>query len=55
MIKNLSHIFGRLQQAGLKLKPRKCNLFAKEVVFLGHIISEVGIKTDPSKTRCAEM
>ena len=55
MIKNLSLIFERLQEAGLKLKPRKCKLFAKEVEFLGHVISEAGIKTDPSKTRCIEM
>ena len=34
----------------MKLKPRKCNLCAKEVEFLGHIISEAGVKTDPKKT-----
>lgn len=55
MIKNLSLIFERLQEAGLKLKPRKCKLFAKEVEFLGHVISEAGIKTDPSKTSRIEM
>ena len=54
MIKNLSLIFERLQEAGLKLKPRKCKLFAKKVEFLGHVISKAGVKTDPSKTRCIE-
>ena len=48
-------IFERLQQAGLKLKERKCTLFAREVEFLGHIMSETGVETDPSKTRCIEM
>lgn len=54
MVRNLSTVFKRLQEAGLKLKPRKCTLFAREVEFLGHIISEEGIKTDPKKTTCVE-
>ena len=44
----------KVSRAGLKLRPRKCNLFSKEVEFLGHIISESGIKTDLNKTKCAE-
>ena len=55
MIKNLGVVFERLQQSGLKLKARKCQLFGKEVEFLGHIISEKGVETDPSKTQCIEM
>ena len=54
MVRNLGKVFERFQQAGLKLKPRKCKLFSKEVEFLGHIISESGIKTDPNKTKCVE-
>ena len=54
MIENLSLIFDRFLQAGQKLKPRKCKLFAQEVEFLGHIISETGIRTDPNKTKCIE-
>ena len=54
MIKNLSVIFERLQQAGLKLKARKCKLFGKSVEFLGHIITESGLETDPSKTSSIE-
>ena len=49
MIGNLGKVFGRLEQAGLKLKAKKCCLCAKEVTFLGHVISEKGIATDPSK------
>ena len=49
VIKNLSAVFERLLSAGLKLKPRKCKLFAREVEYLGHIVSEKGISTDPNK------
>jgi hypothetical protein len=38
-----------LSSAGLKLKPRKCRLFAREVEYLGHVVSEKGISTDPKK------
>ena len=40
-----------LSRAGLKLKPEKCKFFQKSVQFLGHVISEHGIGTDPEKTR----
>ena len=50
MINNLDKVLTKLRDAGLKLKSRKCQLFAREVEFLGHIISCEGIKTDPRKT-----
>ena len=49
MLVNLDRVFERLGSAGLKLKAKKCSLCAKEVLFLGHVISEKGIATDPSK------
>ena len=49
MIDNLEQVFKRLMNAGLKLKAKKCCLCAKEVLFLGHVISETGIATDPEK------
>ena len=51
MIENLDKVLIKLRDAGLKLKPRKCQLFAKEVEILGHVISSEGIKTDPKKTK----
>ena len=50
MVWNLEQVLDKLQGANLKLKPRKCTLFAKEVEFLVHVVSEAGIKTDPRKT-----
>ena len=41
--------FERLQAVGLKLKPSKCRLFQRRVGFLGHIVSEDEIETDPEK------
>ena len=38
-----------LRQAGLKLKPEKCEFNKPEVEFLGYIIGINGIKMDPSK------
>ena len=49
LIQRMDEIFSRLQSAGLKLKPRKCHLFAKETEYLGHIISGEGIRVNPVK------
>jgi hypothetical protein len=47
---NPKKVYDRLLAAGLKLKAKKCHLFCKKVVYLGHVISEAGIATDPEKT-----
>ncbi len=47
----LSRVFSALQNAGLKLKPKKCFLTRQEVIYLGHIVSAEGITTDPTKTQ----
>ena len=48
-LERLEEVFVRFESAGLKLKPSKCVLFHKSVVYLGHILSERGIGTEPSK------
>lgn len=45
----LAQVLERLKSAGIKLRPAKCSLFRKSVVFLGHVISDQGIGTDPEK------
>ena len=42
-------MFSRLKQHGLKLKGSKCEFFKTEVKYLGFVVSEEGIKTDPEK------
>ena len=35
--------------AGLKLKPKKCYFARREIRYLGHIVSQDGVKADPEK------
>nr|XP_061825306.1 uncharacterized protein LOC133612154 [Nerophis lumbriciformis] len=51
MLQRLGQVFSRLHQAKLKLKPSKCCLFRRQVAYLGHIVSENGVATDPGKVR----
>ena len=53
-LKHLQEVLERLRAAGLKLKPSKCYLLQKSVHYLGHIISEHGVATDPQKTHCVK-
>ncbi len=48
-LSNLCKVFDRLRDAHLKLKPKKCVLFQKEISFLGHLVTDTGIKCDPTK------
>ena len=48
-IKSLEGVFEKLAQAGLKLKPSKCEFFKARLKYLGHIDSLEGIATNPAK------
>lgn len=50
VVERLEAVFTRLREAKLKLKPKKCHLFRREVLYLGHVVSKEGVSTDPSKT-----
>lgn len=49
--KNLLDVFGRLRKNNLKLNPSKCKFLRKEILYLGHVVSENGIQPDPDKTK----
>lgn len=48
----LTEIFQRFRQHNLKIQPSKCSFLRKECLYLGHIITEDGIKPDPAKIEC---
>ena len=53
-LEHLKRVFECLKDAGLKLNPEKCFFFKQKLPFLGHIISEKGIETDPSKIQAIQ-
>ena len=42
-------VFDKLVQAGLKLKPSKCELFKSWIAYLHPIVSNNGVETDPKR------
>jgi len=48
----LEQVFSRLRLHKLKLQPNKCAFLSKEVLYLGHVISENGVIPDPNKLTC---
>ena len=48
-LEDLRKLFVRLREANLKIKLSKCSFFKRKLIFLGHEISEQGIKPNPMK------
>ncbi len=48
-LQHLEQVFRAMEKYGLKLQPDKCQLFRKEVKFLGHCVSASGVSVDPEK------
>ena len=48
-LERLGGVFQKLREAGLKLKPSKCEFFKDRIAYLGHIVSKAGIEIDPKK------
>ena len=51
---HLGQVFRNLRAANLRIHPGKCKFAAREVKYLGHILSPKGIKVDPSKDSAIE-
>lgn len=48
-MKELNELFKRLKQFGLRANREKCHFACSEVQYLGHIITQQGIKANPGK------
>lgn len=46
----LVRVLTRLKDYSLKLSLDKCRVFQTTVRYLGHVVSEKGVETDPEKT-----
>ena len=53
-LENLQKVFDRLQQANLRLQPKKCYFASPQVDYLGYRVSGEGLSTDPRKTAAIE-
>ena len=47
----LKAVFDKLKVAELKLKPSKCELFKKQINYLGHVVGQEWVATDPDKIK----
>ena len=50
----LNKVLGKLADAGLTIKPAKCKFFQDKLVFLGHEISNGGMRPNQLKVRAVE-
>ena len=46
---NLVTLFERLRTTGLKFQPNKCEFLRLELEYLGHLITDEGVKPNPNK------
>ena len=50
-VKRIKLVLGCIAQAGLKLEPKKCHLFKKEVTFLGHKLLSRSVLPNPDNVQ----
>ena len=53
--KNVRRLLKQLKEANLSLQPEKCKFLFKEIAYLGHIITDKGVKPDPKKIEAVKM
>ena len=53
-LSRLETVLQRLREAGLKVKPSKCQFLKRSVNFLGHVVSAEGVATAPEKIQAVK-
>lgn len=53
-IRNMKTIFSTLEKANMKVQLDKCEFLKKEVEFLGFIVADTGIKTNPKRVEAIQ-
>jgi hypothetical protein len=53
-LQHLQQVFSLLQQHQLSVKQSKCSFAQQKLEYLGHIISNQGVATDPSKVQAVQ-
>jgi hypothetical protein len=48
-LRHLEAVLSKLREVNLKLNLGKCCFVVKSITFLGHVVSEKGVKPDPGK------
>ena len=51
---NLCQVLEKIRAAGLRLKPKECFFAKLQVEYLGHVVSAMGIETDPKKIEAVQ-
>ncbi len=46
-VESLRRVLRALQHHGVKLKPEKCEMFRREVRYVGRLVSSEGVRVDP--------
>ncbi|XP_071697016.1 uncharacterized protein [Rutidosis leptorrhynchoides] len=54
MLRDIQETFVSLRKINMKLNPKKCTFGVEEGKFLGHIVTERGIKANPKKIQAIE-
>jgi len=49
--KRLREVLDKLRQNNLKIEPEKCEFLKTELNYLGHVVTDEGIKSDPQKVK----
>ena len=50
----LRAVFEKFKEAGVKIKPLKCEFFKQKRTYLGHVVSEEGTQTNPIKVEAIQ-